>query len=87
VDKNDAEALLAKILNQIQNKSDSRLRPKIGRKYLIADIICHDIASRDWMTNINDIIDITYITLSDRYDVACPTWHDMFNMTDMTNIV
>ncbi|XP_067039892.1 glycine receptor subunit alpha-1-like isoform X3 [Acropora muricata] len=32
VGTNDAERLLAKILNQIQNKSDSRLRPKIGRE-------------------------------------------------------
>lgn len=29
---NDAEILLPRILNQIQNKSDSRLRPKIGRE-------------------------------------------------------
>ena len=29
----DAEHLLPMILNQIQNKSDSRLRPKIGRTY------------------------------------------------------
>ncbi|KAL9973622.1 hypothetical protein ACROYT_G020100 [Oculina patagonica] len=32
VDNNDGGILLAKILNQIQNKSDSRLRPKIGRE-------------------------------------------------------
>ncbi|XP_068701149.1 gamma-aminobutyric acid receptor subunit beta-1-like [Montipora foliosa] len=32
VDINDEERLLAMILNQIQKKSDSRLRPKIGRE-------------------------------------------------------
>lgn len=32
VDINDEERLLAMILNQIQQKSDSRLRPKIGRE-------------------------------------------------------
>lgn len=32
VETNDAEIILARILNQIQNKSDNRLRPKIGRE-------------------------------------------------------
>lgn len=35
METNDAEIILARILNQIQNKSDNRLRPKIGRKYLL----------------------------------------------------
>ncbi|KAJ7371415.1 hypothetical protein OS493_025881 [Desmophyllum pertusum] len=44
-DSNDAGVVLARILNQIQNKSDSRLRPKIGREpvTVYTDIFILDI--------------------------------------------